>query len=109
MKQVNNTNILGVIIHDSLNWTPHIDYIKSKISKTIGILYKVRTRSYTDSLKTLYTAMVYRYLCYCVTIWGYTYRKYINKLCIIQKEILRLIPPQNTDHIVNHYFLNINS
>ena len=91
VKQVNKTKFLGVIIDDSLNWAPHIDYIKSKISKTIGILYKARTRLYTDSLKTLYTAMVYPYLSYCVTIWGYTYKKYINKLYIIQKKILRLI------------------
>ena len=39
---VKNTNILGVIIYSKLNWSDHIAYIKNKISKSIGILIKIR-------------------------------------------------------------------
>ena len=38
----NNTKILGVIIDNKMNWSAHIHYIKNKISKSIGILFKIR-------------------------------------------------------------------
>ena len=37
-----NTKFLGVIIDNKLNWAAHILYIKNKISKSIGIIYKIR-------------------------------------------------------------------
>ena len=35
-------NDLGVIIDSKLNWIPHITYVKNKISKGIGIMFKAR-------------------------------------------------------------------
>ena len=34
------TKFLGVIIDNKLKWNDHITYVKSKISKTIGLFYK---------------------------------------------------------------------
>ena len=39
---VKNTKFLGVIIDSKLNWPDHIAYIKNNISKSIGILTKIR-------------------------------------------------------------------
>ena len=33
---------LGVIIDSKLNWIPHITYVKNKIYKGIGIMFKAR-------------------------------------------------------------------
>ena len=40
--KVNNIKFFGVIIDSKLNWSDHITYIKNKISKSIGILTKIR-------------------------------------------------------------------
>ena len=48
--KIDNTNIkevqcikyLGVILDNKLSWIQHISYVKSKISKGIGIMYKAR-------------------------------------------------------------------
>ena len=40
--QVNSAKYLGVIIDHKLNWIEHISYVKSKMSKGIGIMYKAR-------------------------------------------------------------------
>ena len=40
--RVKSTKFLGVIIDDKLKWTAHIQYIKNKLSKSIGIMYKCR-------------------------------------------------------------------
>ena len=42
LTQVNSTKYLGVIIDHKLNWIEHISYVKSKMSKGIGIMYKAR-------------------------------------------------------------------
>ena len=39
---VTKTKFLGVIIDNKLKWNDHITYVKSKISKTIGLFYKMR-------------------------------------------------------------------
>ena len=39
---VTTTNYLGVIIDNRMKWISHILYIENKISKTIGLFYKIR-------------------------------------------------------------------
>ena len=42
ISKVNVVNFLGILIDSSLKWDVHINNIKSKVSKCIGILYKLR-------------------------------------------------------------------
>ena len=42
LKQENYTKYLGVIIDNKLNWKLHIKQINFKLSKGIGVLYKLR-------------------------------------------------------------------
>ena len=39
--RVSSTKFLGLIIDDQLKWIEHIQYIKNKVSKSVGILCKV--------------------------------------------------------------------
>ena len=70
ISSVRSTKFLGVIIDDKLNWKEHIQYIKNKISKSIGILYKVRPYLCTGTLRNLYFSFTYPYLIYCNEVWG---------------------------------------
>ena len=67
---LNNTKFLGVIIDNKLKWNEHITYIKNKISKSIGILYKSRNYLNRHTLRNLYYTFIYPYLIYCVEVWG---------------------------------------
>ena len=40
--KVENYKYLGVTIDSNLNWYDHIEAVKTKLLKTIGILYKTR-------------------------------------------------------------------
>ena len=40
LTKVNSTKYLGIIVDHKLNWFAHITYVKAKISKEIGIMYK---------------------------------------------------------------------
>ena len=56
------TKFLGVIIDDKLNFVNHIAYIKNKISKGMGIIYKARKFLNKSILVNLYNSFVYPYL-----------------------------------------------
>ena len=55
-QQVDNTEFLGVINDDDLNWSNHISYINSKIAKGIGIICKARKFFSKLALINLYYA-----------------------------------------------------
>ena len=88
---VSNTKFLGVIIDSKLNWSDHITYIKNKISKSIGILTKIRRFLSKKTLRNLYFSFVYPYLTYCVEVWGNTHDTYLNPLIKLQKKCIRII------------------
>ena len=57
-----------VIIHSKLNWIPHITYVKNKISKGIGIMFKVRDYLSKNCLSNLYHTYIFPYLIYCIEV-----------------------------------------
>ena len=82
---------LGIIIDSTLTWRIHIDNVSSKISKSIGLLYKIRPFITTKLMRTLYYSIVYPYLIYAIEVWGSADDTHLNKLLILQKRIVRLI------------------
>jgi retron-type reverse transcriptase len=42
IEQVQCTKFLGVLVDENLNWKNHITYLKQKLSKCIGIVYRSR-------------------------------------------------------------------
>ena len=66
--RVYSAKYLGIIIDVKFNWIEHITYIKNKISKAIGIMYKARQYLNKSSLVNLYYSYVYPYLTYCIKV-----------------------------------------
>ena len=91
IKQVQEIKFLGVFIDDKLTWKSHIQYINTKISKSIGILYKVRHILNKEWKMNLYKTFVVPYLNYCNIIWASTYKTSLNTLLIKQKRALKIV------------------
>ena len=53
---------LGVIQDNKLSWIQHISYVKSKISKGIGIMYKARNYINKNALLGLYHSYIKVYI-----------------------------------------------
>ena len=70
IKQSQCVKFLGVLIYNRLSWRDHINNVKNKISKGIGIISKTRKYFDSDTLLTLYYSFVYPYLTYCIEVWG---------------------------------------
>ena len=91
LSERDHVKYLGILIDSTLSWKNHIDNVSTKISKIIGLLYKIRYYVDTKLLKTLYYSLVYPYLIYGVEVWGSADESHLNRLLILQKRIVRLI------------------
>ena len=65
--RVNSPKFLGRVIDDKLKWHKHIQHVKQKISRLVGILYK--TYNIQTFLNMCYT-FVFPYLIYGAEIMG---------------------------------------
>ena len=78
----NNITFLGIILDDKLKFPAHIHYICNKISKSIGILNKLKLSLPVYTIKMIYYASIFPYLNYCNIIWGNTFDIHLNPLDI---------------------------
>ena len=85
------TKFLGVQIDKCLTWRNHIQYIKGKIARGLGIICKARKFLDQTTLLTLYNCFILPYLTYCIEVWGLTFKSYVDPLIKIQKKALRII------------------
>ena len=83
---VHETSFLGVVLDENITWRSHISYITSKISKSIGIIFRSSFYLFKSSLKTLYYGLVYPYLQYCNIVWESTYQSSLNRIVILATE-----------------------
>ena len=86
IKRVSEIRFLGIIVDNKLCWKPHINYIKSKISKSIAVLYKVKDFLNQVSLYNLYCSFILPNISYCVEVWGNTYKQILNQTLSFKKE-----------------------
>ena len=88
---VNSCSFLGVKLDNKLKFDLHIDYICRKISRSIGVLYRMRSSVTREIMINLYYSIVHPYLLYCNLVWGGTFDCFIQRLFLLQKRVLRII------------------
>ena len=59
ISEKDHVKYLGILIDSTLSWRNHIDNVSTKISKSIGLLYKIRYFVDIKIFKTLYYSLVY--------------------------------------------------
>ena len=90
LNKCNSVNFLGIHIDGYLQWNTHIDYIKNKVSKCIGILHKLKYYLPSSALVTLYNSLILSYLSYCIPVWGNCNQSKLNTLLKLQKKAVRI-------------------
>ena len=82
---------LGVIIDDKLNFSKHISFISGKISRSTGILYRIKSMLPMRKRLDFYYNFVYPYLSYGIVVWGATYDVHLNNIVVLHKRIIRIL------------------
>ena len=93
--KINDTSIsktsefdfLGLRIHETLNWQPHMNKIGNKLSKLIGIFRKLNKYLPLNTLLLMYNSLFLPHLNYAILAWGFS----CDRIFKLQKSIVRLI------------------
>ena len=76
---------LGILIDSHLTGKHHIDHIAIKISRTIGLISKLRHFVPKHTLINIYRSLVAPYLTYGLIVWGQACKSFLDKLLKQQK------------------------
>ena len=106
---------LGVLIDSKLTFKFHVKTICKKVSRTIGVMYKLRQFVNQDILINVYYALIYPFFQYAIQVWGNTFNNILSPLIKLQKKVLRLLSYKSpvdyqTGHLVHTapLFLRLN-
>lgn len=86
-----STKFLGLEVDKKLKFNVHLSTVSDKLSKVVGIMYKLSQYLSQKSLVKLYYSLFYPYVIYCNLIWGETYDVHINTVDMLQKKVIRII------------------
>lgn len=91
IERVKNIKFLGIYIDEFINFKNHIDYLIGKLSKYVGLFFKLRFYLPFIALMNLYRSLFEPHLNYCNAIWCNTHPTYLQKLIVLQKKVIRAI------------------
>ena len=86
IKHENHVCFLGVLLDSTLSWKTHIAELSKKLSRVIGLFYKIRHYPPLETLMLLYHGLFGSLLSYGIIVWGLTYPSLTEKIYILQKK-----------------------
>ena len=69
IKHTDTFKYLGVVLDDTLSFNDHVDYVRTKVSKILGMFSRIRPSLTLEAANRLYKAMVLPVLDYCDAVW----------------------------------------
>ena len=108
IEHVESFNFLGIMLNENLTWKSHIEMVGKKISKVMGILYRLKNIFPENVLFVLYNSVIVSYINYGLLLWGV----HIHKLELLQKKALRFMTnsgciAHTTPLLIKHGLLNV--
>ena len=91
LEPAEKVKFLGVFIDNKMKFLQHSVYIASKVSRSIGIMYRVKDILPQFVLQQLYNSLVLPYFNYCITVWGGTFTTHLDRLWKLQKRCIRIV------------------
>jgi exonuclease III len=91
IERVKTAKFLGVVIDEKLKWREHITVVANKVSKSLGVLNRIKHIVPLSILPMIYSTLILPYYQYCNIIWASTCPSYLQKLFLLQKRAMRII------------------
>ena len=70
IERVTQFNFFGVVLASTLKWDKHIGHVSLKVSRVIGVLFRLKHIYPQEVLLTLYNTLILPHLSYCILVWG---------------------------------------
>lgn len=92
IKKVNNVKFLGVVLDDRLDFKLNTNAVINKISRSIGVMRRVRHLLPEEILLNLYYTTIYVHVIYGILAWGNSSIGNVNRLKAAQNRAIKLFP-----------------
>lgn len=107
--RVESVSFLGVHIDSKLKFLKHIDNTMIKLSRAVGVMFRMAHLIPLDVLKSLYFTLFYPHIIYGVTVWGKSSVTGVNRVKGIQRRALRLISAASSQQYVDFNFFTFDN
>ena len=94
IERVKQFNFLGIILHYTLKWQKHVDHVSKKVSKAIGVMYRLNHVYPEAVLLILYQSIIYNHFNYDILVWGSKINT-DHSLHLLQRRALRIVVNQD--------------
>jgi len=109
LSRVNFAKFLGVLIDDRLTFKCQIGELSNKLSKSVGILYKLSHYVPPSTLKSLYFSLCHFLISYGITAWGSSASTHLSRVVSLQNRAVRTLPMiGNVNNFSSYNILKIN-
>ena len=88
LERVREFNFLGLLIDENLTWDSHIQKVSSKVSRILGVMYRLKSYIPGHILLILYNTMIMPHLQYSILNWGHK----SSRLHKLQKQGVTHVP-----------------
>ena len=88
---VHETKYLGVMIDKNLKWGSQAKFLRTKISRALGLLKYAKQFVQEDTLRNMYLSIVEPHLSYCCSVWGCCGDTKLNNLQKLQNRAARIV------------------
>ena len=89
--RVNETKFIGVTMDSHLTWASHLNRVKQKVARGLGVLNRARKVFNQPLLVTLYNGLILPHFTYCIEVWGNAAQIHMMSLFKLQKRCMRII------------------
>ena len=87
IERVSCFNFLGLTINEFMNWSSHSAKIANRISRTLGIMNRLKRYLPFSAMKLMYDSLILSHLQFGITYWGFEW----NRIFKLQKRALRIM------------------
>lgn len=105
VNRVDKAKYLGLILNTSLSFSEHVDLVKSKISKFVGVLRRISKYVNEPTKLKIYYAYIHSHLNYINSIWSAAPEYKLKELQILQNKAMKQVYslPYRTPSISLYY------
>ncbi len=91
MKDLSESPYLGLYLIIDLTWAKHISKLFTKLSQTVAILGRIKSKVPQVMLEQVYKTIIQPNINYCITVWGYAPNVHVNTVQSLQTRATRIV------------------
>lgn len=89
--RVDKSKYLGMIINETLNWNDHVDQVKKKVARFVGVLRRISYSLDEKIKKQIYYAHIHSHIIYVNPIWSSVAEYKLKDLQVLQNKAMKAI------------------